>query len=267
MRGSACYVVAMRKTTNKKPTSNKAPTPVASPKETVVALLNRSRRAAVPLRKTFLQRKRGRTSAAGPLAQFITNGDERGLDLFLLTVAMSSAEPWSVTEAAQLWARALRHSGRDATSASLSKLWSRLEDRKLITRSRDGRRVVVTLMKEDASGESYSHPGKAPADPYLKLPHAYWTEDWCQVLSLPAKAMLLVALSLPAGFVMPAEKMPAWYGLSADTAQRGLNELIKHELIGYDSRRKAAPLAPHGFTSERRYTLKGAFRLAPGTAP
>ncbi len=52
-------------------------------------------------------------------------------------------------------------------------------------------------------------------------------DDGCETLSLPGKAVLLIAHSLRPGFALPVEKAPEWYGISADTAQRGLAELVK----------------------------------------
>jgi hypothetical protein len=95
----------------------------------------------------------------------------------------------------------------------------RLEDRKLITRGRVGRTSSITLLSEDGSGDAYTHPATARHQ-YLKLPHAYWTERHYETLSLPAKAILLVALSLRSRFPLPYERGPAWYGLSPDSTER-----------------------------------------------
>lgn len=129
-----------------------------------------------------------------------------------------------------------------------------------MTRSKHGRLANITLLKEDGSGEPYVLPATA-GDPYLQVPVAYWRDEneWCKKLKLPAKAMLLVALSLRPPFVLPVEKAPAWYGISADTAQRGLASLQKHEFLKVARTPKRAPLAPKGFTYDSRYTLQGGF--------
>lgn len=105
---------------------------------------------------------------------------------------------------------------------------------------------------------SYAHPGKAKGDRYFKLPFGYWDHDepWCSVLSLPGKAMLLISLSLQPGFALPAERAPAWYGFSADTAQRGLAQLMKHGLLTRKWHRRKAPLIAAGYTYRAEYTLE-----------
>ena len=54
---------------------------------------------------------------------------------------------------------------------------------------------------------------------------------WAEELSLPAIAMLLVALHEKPNFPLATEHMPHWYGWSADTAERGLAELAKLGLL------------------------------------
>jgi hypothetical protein len=55
--------------------------------------------------------------------------------------------------------------------------------------------------------------------------------------------------------VLPLEQVKGWYGISADTAARGIDVLVRHELMQWRRVRKKAPLAPLGYTYERRYTL------------
>ena len=62
----------------------------------------------------------------------------------------------------------------------------------------------MTLLREDGSGESFEYSHRA-GDWWLQLPYAYWMEGHFLTLSLPAKAMLLIALSLPDGFRLPYE--------------------------------------------------------------
>ena len=59
------------------------------------------------------------------------------------------------------------------------------------------------------------------------------------------------------GFALPVEKAPDWYGISADTAQRGLSELVRRGALKRARTPKKAPLAPQGFTYDSRYTLIG----------
>lgn len=236
---------------------------VATPKDTVEALLasgNRRSGGGVPLRKTFVQKGSRAAPRPGPLASLVSNGDQRGLDTFLLLKAVASAPPFNSRRSAAVWARALRHTGVSANEQTMSRIWRRLERISLVARSKHGRLADITLLKEDGSGEPYVLPADA-GDPYLQVPVAYWLNEdpWCSTLRLPAKAMLLVSLSLRPSFVLPVEKAPQWYGISADTAQRGLASLVQHNILKVARTPKLAPLAPMGFTYDSRYTLQGVF--------
>ncbi|MGH3898935.1 MAG: hypothetical protein ACRDTA_11940 [Pseudonocardiaceae bacterium] len=103
----------------------------------------------------------------------------------------------------------------------------RLVDRNLIERSRTGRRADLALLREDGSGAKYERPlGETKFERWLQLPHAYWIEGHYTDLSLPAKVILLIALSLDDGFALPQDRAPQWYGISADSADGGLRELV-----------------------------------------
>jgi len=235
---------------------------VATPRETIVELLRSANRldGTVPIRRSFLQQGTGRDPTPGPLSVLVRHGDRRGLDLYLLLKAVASSPPYNSHRGAGVWARALRHSGVTADERAISKIWARLDSLALVSRSRLGRLADVTLLREDGSGEPYTHPG-TDGHPYFQLPVAYWLDQvgrWSETLSLPAKAMLLIAHSLQPGFVLPVEKAPAWYGVSADTAQRGLALLVRRGVLTRAKVPKKAPLAPLGFTTDSRYTLQGA---------
>jgi hypothetical protein len=152
-------------------------------------------------------------------------------------------------------------------SAAVSKTWSRLERLSLVERRRSGRLVAARLRKEDGSGQPYEHPF-GTGDPYFKIPNAYWTDEqrWYRSLSLPAKALLLVGLSLDDGFYLPYEKAKPWYGLSADTARSGLAELRASGLLKVTKRYLTAPLTPAGYIERRHYTLRPPFDRAARAA-
>jgi hypothetical protein len=82
-------------------------------------------------------------------------------------------------------------------------------------------------------------------------------------MGLPAKAVLLIALSLQDDFLLPTKQGAKWYGLSIDTVRKGLRTLRLLGVLEMREERKRAPLAPLGFTFERRYTLKEPFRPMP----
>lgn len=146
----------------------------------------------------------------------------------------------------------------------ISKHWTWLEEQRLIASRRSGRFRQVTLLKEDGSGLAYSHPGKEGN--YFKLPYDYWRGNFQNRMGLPAKAVLLIALSLRDEFILPTKQGADWYGLSRDTVRKGLRTLRLLGVLEMTEEPKKAPLAPLGFTMERRYTLKTPFCLDPAPA-
>jgi hypothetical protein len=167
------------------------------------------------------------------------------------------------------WARAVGgHINDDGTveTAALhlvSRNWAFLEQQKLIAKERKGRRARVWLLADDGSGDPYRHPGAGSlgktlddgSPGYLQLPYAYWRDRWHVRLSLPAKAMLLVALSLGDGFPLPYAQVPAWYGISASTADRGLEELRDRGILHREQYRRAETESPVGSAKVYYYEL------------
>lgn len=254
-----------------------APVP-ATPLETREELLRRSKRRnqAVPIRNTFVQRGTQRRPEPGPLADLVRRHDELALDLYTFALALATAPPFAVKRRAEVWARAMGFPTERVST--VSKAWARLEDRKLIRRERQGRLSVVTLLREDGSGQEYTHPGSVPPrrrpgerraerERYFGLSFAYWLDGFNTTLNLPAKAALLIALSLRPGFVLPEEKAPQWYGLSADTVQRGLAQLVASKLLRRQKEYKTAPLAPLGYTEQWHYYPRPPFgrQLTPAS--
>lgn len=234
----------------------------ATSNDTVDAIAGSTQRDAFPLRRTFLQQKQGGKSTPGLLASFVAAGDRTGLLLYCLTVTKASESPWDVSLHSAVWARALglANPTGQAARARVSKTWSRLVDRKLVSRSRRQRMAEFTLLKEDGSGEAYTRP----TSHFINVPHALWTDGpegdrWYRVLDLPELTFLLIGLSNLDSFPLPAERGPEYYGISADTVQRGYQGLRKKGLLMVDKKRILAPLAPEGVTYENRYTLQAPF--------
>ena len=229
-----------------------------------MALLERSNRSEVPIRKTFLQQGTGKVRIPGPVATLLRNHDERALDLYLLVHAVCSAGDFDITLPAGAWARAIGLGNNASGKSTVSKAFRRLEELRLLKRTRDGSRAKVTLLDESGrldesdNPDPYLHPAPLKQR-YLKVPHAYWEEAWHLKLDLRAKVVLLIALSLDDGFTLPIERAPDWYGISADTANRGLQDLRTFGLVDLDISTKKAPLAPDGLTQVYRYTLKAPF--------
>ena len=122
-----------------------------------------------------------------------------------------------------------------------------LEDNKLVSvQRRPGRDPVVTLLREDASGEPYEIPGRAAQDPdtkralpinhYLKVPAGFWKHGWAAHLDAPAIAMLLVLSAKAQGkreygiWISPSQ-LADWYDFSDDTRRRGVTALENAGLI------------------------------------
>lgn len=240
----------------------------ATEDETRAALLERSNRSFAPIGKVFVQAPPGHTKRHGPLSEFVRKGDLRGLRAQLLLYGIISSDAredgWSTTLPIQVWARAFgttQTATPQSAANAASKILTRLEERHLITRARKGRErhVRVTLLREDGSEKAYQRPGLNNEDRFFRLPHIFWTQGWYKELDLPATAMLLVALHEKPGFQLPAEKVPLWYGWSADTAERGFKRLKEIHLLTVTERIKKAPLSPTGLTTVNEYNLAGPF--------
>ncbi|MEU0985921.1 hypothetical protein [Streptomyces sp. NPDC005953] len=208
--------------------------------ETIEWLLNRSQRTnrSVPIRRAFVQdTEEGPVlhQKPGPLSQLMRH--ERALDLLLIMYAVTSGRDFGVTERAETWGRASGASfAVDGTaSAAVSRLWRKLEDLQLIKRSFEGRFLKVTKMLEDGSGADYTRPSGSETsrkEVYFQLPYLYWGEGLHKRLNLPAKAVMLIGMSLrKAKFPLVPETYEQWYGISQATLRRGVDQLIKAQLL------------------------------------
>lgn len=236
-------------------------TPTRPQTATISVLLGAAGRktATVPIRRTFVQQGTQRAPKPGPLQAIVTRHDETALDLFLLHRALASSDPWDVTRDARIWGRALGHgSDVDGGASIVSKAWRRLdEEYGLVSRERAGRLARITALDEGGLREAYT----SPASTYLKLPFEFWTTEqaWFHRLGLPAKACLLIGMSLMPPFVLPAERGPQWYGISADTIDRGLRQLRNEGLLSRKITTVENWLSPTGVIPEVRYRLKAPF--------
>ena len=212
-----------------------------------------------------LSKTPGHTSRASVLAKF-----NRGthLDAFLFIHALASAkEPYEATYPAGSWAHALgldASTGVDDEDLSTAKTqWSKivrkLQDLNLIKRKRAGNHVSWVLLNESGDGSDFVRPKNAADGHWFVLPEEYWLDGHDQSLSLPAKVMLLIALSSKPGFTLPLERAREWYGVSRSTAQRGFKELEEHGLLTYEKGWRLDPSNPRMWSEERHYQLVGAF--------
>lgn len=246
----------------------KPTTPRLGQQETIEVLLAKSSRptASVPLRPSFVQRSATRQA---PLAELVRRGDERGLDLFLLHRACASAHPWDVNQPSTVWARALGLVRPDLidsidrnAGAQVSKVWHRLEERRLVRRERSGRRARVFALDESGSGEEYV----APERRYSRLPYAYWLTDdrWYLNLTLAAKAVLLIAIQQKPEFEMPEELVAQRCGISRETWRTGAAELERHALLDVTRTTEIDWLSANARRGRTKYKLIGAFERSEG---
>lgn len=237
----------------------------ANRQEIVTAYVRRSRRQqVVGIRKSFVQQGGlGRHAKPGPLAKLVRNGDHLALNAYLFARLMGSADPWDVQLDSDVWVLMLNleDKERDAARSLVSKAFRRLENDnlKLITRSRAGRRSVIHPLHEAGDGTPYVALSGERDDPYLQLPLAYWTKDWHRTLTLPALAMLLIALDEKREFWLTAEKAHEWYGVSVSTANRGYAELEKRGLLVSRNRKVKNDLAADGVERRLMRRLVGDF--------
>ncbi|MEU6401436.1 hypothetical protein [Streptomyces sp. NPDC046985] len=210
--------------------------------ETIEWLLKRSQRysEAVPIRRAFVQDTeavRGLVTKPGPLRKLMRS--PRALDLLLITYAVTAGGDFAITERSETWGRAagISFDTTGSASAAVSRQWAKLEKAGLIKRSTDGRRTRITKLLEDGLGNPYTLPSGSETgsrkDVYFKLPFAYWYDGLHNRLEMPAKVVMLIGMSQrKARFALPRTQTFAdWYGLSAATMRRGIEELSKAELL------------------------------------
>ncbi len=208
----------------------------------------------------------------GILADLVRAHDERSLDTVLLTLAIASGPPHHIKLHGKggIWpiAAAVGLPRTQPGVAAMSKVLARLERNRLLARGHNkvGDRVI-RLLKEDGTGKPYVHPYKS-GETYFKLSFSYWLGGYDERLSLASKAVLLIGLSLPRWFILPGTQVKRWYGISPDTLERGLDGLMREELVRRRGEFKKAPLAPIGYTQQWRYQLMPPFgRRASGSRP
>ncbi|MEU6213123.1 hypothetical protein ABZ891_24910 [Streptomyces sp. NPDC047023] len=231
----------------------------ATGRDTRTAVLEGSIRANVPLRKTFVQANEGGDSRHGPLKEFVTGRDLRGLKAYLLIVAACSSgvNGWSTTRDSMVWARMLDIVDTANDQSARTGAWRallRLRKRKLIDCHRTGTMITVTLLREDGTNQPYERPmGATEEERYLQIPGTFWTTGRDEHLDLPGLAMFLVVAREKNWSSFPLEKAPKWYGWSADTHERGLNKLLTLGLVERREKYKKAPLLPAGVTKTYEY--------------
>jgi DNA-binding transcriptional ArsR family regulator len=245
--------------------SKAAPTSVedespATPDETLGDLLaptRQRRRTSTPIRRSFLQDTEGEGVEA-PLRWFVKERRGLALDLLMLLHCTASAEPWDVEMPAMAWARALDMPLTSGSETTVSKNWSWLEDKGLIHSERSHRFRRVFMLMEDGSGDEYSRPDGRKRG-FFGLPFVYFKGRWHKELSLTGKSVLFIALAQPPTFNLITERAAGWYGVSADSLQRGLDELRDLGLLKTWQVARKTSRARYGITRVNHYHLNPPF--------
>jgi hypothetical protein len=214
-------------------------------------------RPSTPIRVSFLHAP-VTGGGRGPLSELVRQRRSVALDLLLLCHAiwpLCSPDPVAVSAVA--WADALGLDARGGVRSTISRSWTWLEQRQLIATSAAGRLRAITPLCEDGSARRWQHPAETK-EPYLQLPNAYWEGGLPAQLGLPAKAVLLIGLSLQRDaeyFELPLERGAAWYGLSERTIRLGLRELRAAKLMRTWVQRRPSENSPTKYTFDRRHSL------------
>ena len=226
-------------------------------------MLAQTARHGVPIRRRLLQTDADGPDGtrAAPLSSMLRARDTATLDAYLLIHAMaSSSKPYRAAYFSSSWVRLMRfEQGAEAAAASSrwSKAVTRLVDLKLIYRHRAGNVMEYFLLDEAGTGEPYDRPTKLAHGRWFSLPYQYWLEGWDERLQGAEKVMLLIALDQPDGFAIAYERFPAWYGISASTAKRGLTGLVARGILSMHTDFHVSGRSPTGWVEVRSYTTQG----------
>ncbi len=241
------------------------------------------RRQAVPLRVSFLHVPTA-GGGAGPLSAFVRQRRAVAFDLLLFAHAMWALvddELNAIVASSEEWARAIGIEDAPGSRSAISRAWTWLEEQQLIETGRTAgtRARTVRILREDGSGEAWT-PAYQLREPYFSLSHYYWWGGFSRELSLAAKAMLLIGLSIESSsnddfFEFPIERSSQWYGLSEASARKGLQELRSVRLLRTWGERRPSPQSRIGYAIDRRHGLipletaarRREFRALPEAVP
>jgi hypothetical protein len=217
----------------------------------LTALLASTKRGFTPYRKVLVQQPNTEEIRAAALAAFVTGRHHRPLDALLLAHALQPILPGTPLSR-RTWAR-LMSTRKECSDATAEKTFQTLVDMKLIKVEGSPKAYEVTPLMENQSGDAWVKAGavKEEGPGYFTLPTAYWTMGLMDRLTLPGKALLLIALAetqdpTKPRFAMAVERAPAYYGISERTAERGYNELHRAGLLLVKRQKVADPKHPAG---------------------
>jgi len=240
----------------------------ANAQDTRDEMLRLSARGYGQFRHTLVQVPGAKGAERGStLGHMVKGKKHRALTLYMLLL---TCWPWLEDRkeplAAATWIRALSSpSGLTWTPSTLSRAWGDLEEAGLLEpRVRTGRLVRVSPRREDAQSSYEAPKGRRDdAHRYFVLPDHFWKGGDFARLTLPGLAMLLIILKETGGkkpeMYMPLEKAPEWYGISPRSAQNGLADLAKNDLLVRRIELRKAALSPTGRTTRHYLSLSGPY--------
>jgi hypothetical protein len=251
-------------TSTTRPSFGATPVPTERPSREAILeqMLTGTKRGFVPIRRTFLQKPRGTAGNRGAqLAKLSANPS--ALDAYLLMHALaSSSAPYQANYPVPTWVQLLRlgdAASESAAKSRWSKVVSKLTALGLIERRRLGNGMEYLLLDESGDKTPYVRPLTAAHGHYFKLPYAYWADGLDGSLTHPEKLMLLIGLDQLDGFTLPFNQVQQWYGVSENTARRGLRGLEERGLIMSTLEYLPSSKSPTGWIENIQYTMTGAF--------
>lgn len=227
-------------------------------------LILRARRRLTPVRRAAVQLPRETEgSRTGRLIELAADNQHLAFDLEMLYLALQPVTTDGDYLDNGTWARLLSAGERTRRAPAISRAWRVLEDYDLVTRDNG----PAELLREDGSGLEWAHPGEADArDPigYFSIPRAYWLRGYCDALTLPGKAMLLILLSETNDLAHQTlthshARFAQYYGISESSVKRGLNSLRECSLLGERWEKQPAARSKSGYRQVGHYWLLNPF--------
>ncbi len=239
--------------------------PVFTPASMRAELLGQQTRVRVSIRSSFCQEIGGQLEP-GPLHKFVFGRRLFALQLYLLLMCIARSKPWDKKMPATSWALTLDRSGPSAES-TVSRNWKWLRENNLVETKREGRDLRVFRRDETGKDTEYTKP----TSKFFYLPFAFFTEGWHTKLDLAETTVMLIALSKSTSkpwFQLPTERASDWYGISADTLERGLEGLETHGMLAIHRRQVRDHRARFNTVTINDYTLLGSLqRWKPTEVP
>jgi hypothetical protein len=268
-RSTACVCEA--ETCDRWPVSTSTD-PASTPSSTRATLARLSARGYTVIRNIFVQVSTSKGRYAGSsLGHLVAARQPRALRAYLLLLMSWSAigrrpEPLD----AAVWARALSPDPPAApwAASAMTRVWNTLEEHRLVSKERQGRRVKLGLRREDGR-TAYTRPrpdeSRSRRERFFILPDAFWLEGWHERLSFPGVALMLILLAETTGreeVALPIDRASGWYGISRETCWAGLEDLRRNGLLQERQEWVTEDLSPIGKKRKTYYRLATPFSRA-----